>query len=89
MAGQGRPPHLKGEDESNIIILSSYHEGADPKSILLNGVVGDGLSNATLLNINGYIELLCGLVVDITQIVVVTQVQGKYSFKKNKMMEIL
>ncbi|NOG27209.1 LamG domain-containing protein [Lysinibacillus fusiformis] len=59
MAGQGRPPHLKGEDESNITILSSYHEGADPKSILLNGVVGDGLSNATLLNINGYIEFSC------------------------------
>ncbi|WP_155590561.1 hypothetical protein [Lysinibacillus cavernae] len=59
MAGQARPPHLKGVYESSITILSSYHEGADPKSILLNGVVGEGLSNATLLNTNGYIEFSC------------------------------
>lgn len=59
MAGLARPTHLIDVKESNITILSSYHEGADPKSTLLNGVTGDGLSNATLLNTNGYIEFSC------------------------------
>lgn len=59
MAGLARPTHLTDVKESSITILSSYHEGADPKSTLLNGVTGDGLSNATLLNTNGYIEFSC------------------------------
>lgn len=59
MARSARPTHLTDAQEASITILSSLHEGADPKFTLLNGVVGSGLSNATLLNWGGYLEFSC------------------------------